>query len=141
MGATLEKERSIVRVSSSELAKAMARQLRACLSDLPEAPSAVRAEMLSMASTLRYLSAELEHSREYTETCNSAAMLLRDRIQSIGLNLPTDVPSILAAISSPTFPVDTGTQILDWAIEFLHSCNQAELGMYRHGLRARGGSV
>lgn len=128
-----------MRLSSPKLLQAMSRQLKECLSVLTDAPSAVRTELLSMTSTLRYLSVELEHAPEYAETCDSSAKLLKARLQTVGLDTPIDVPSILADISSPSFPADAGNQIFAWLVEYLQSCNQAELGMYRRGLRQQGG--
>lgn len=127
-----------MRVSPPRLARAVARQVRACLSELPDAPSTVRNEMLSIASTLRYLSAELEHAADYAKACDAAADRLQTQLRSEGLNLPTDVSGILKAIASPTVASDRGVVIFGWLVEFLHTCNQAELGMYRQGLQVRG---
>ena len=56
-------------------------------------------------------------------------------MRSVGLDLPTDVPAILKAIASPAAATDQAEVIFGWLVEFLHACNQAELGMYRQGLQ------
>ena len=116
----------------------MARQVRACLADLPDAPSAVRNEMLSIASTLRYLSAELQYGAGYAQACDAAADRLQAQLRGAGLDLPTDVPKILKAIASPAMSDERASAVVAWLVEYLHACNQAELGMYRQGLQAAG---
>ena len=118
------------------LTRAMARQVRATLAELPDAPSAVRNEMLSLASILRYLSAELEFGAEHAHACAAAAERLQARLRGVGLDLPADVPEILKAIESPAITSDTADAIFGWLVEFLQVCNQSELGMYRRGLQA-----
>lgn len=130
-----------MRVPPPKLARAMARQVRATLAELPDAPSAVRNEMLSIASNLRYLSAELEFGADYKQTCAAAADRLQAQLRSVGLDLPADVPEALKAIASPAVPADRAEVIFGWLVEFLHACNQAELGMYRRGLLAPGTAV
>ena len=125
-----------MRVPPPRLARAMARQIRASLTELPDAPSAVRNEMLSIASTLRYLSAELEFGADHAKTCSAASNRLQAQLRSVGLDLPTDVPEILKAIDSPAVASDLTEVIFGWLVEFLHACNQGELGMYRSGLLA-----
>lgn len=127
-----------MRVPPASLTRAMARQIRACLSELPDAPSTVRNEMLSMASALRYLSAEIEHGADYAMVCAVAAGRLQAQLRGEGLDLPTDVALILKAIASPAVTTDRATVVFGWLVEFLHTCNQAELGMYRNGQRVRG---
>lgn len=119
----------------------MARQVRACLSDLPDAPSAVRSEMLSIASTLRYLSAELEYADDCARACAAAADRLHAKLRSEGLDLPTNVAQILGAIASPAVAGDRADVVFGALIEYLHTCNQAELGMYRTGLQPAGGKA
>jgi hypothetical protein len=116
--------------------RAMARQVRASLAELGDAPSAVRSEMLSIASTLRYLSAELEFEADHANACASAADRLQAQLRGVGLHLPADVPQVLKAIKSPDIATDHAEVIFGWLVEFLHACNQSELGMYRHGLQA-----
>ena len=123
-----------MRVPPPRLARAMARQIRASLTELPDAPSAVRNEMLSIASTLRYLSAELEFGADHAKTCSAASNRLQALLRSVGLDLPTDVAEILKAIEAPAVASDLAEVILGWLVEFLHACNQSELGMYRSGL-------
>ena len=130
-----------MRVSPPCLTRAMARQVRVCLSEVPDAPSTVRNEMLSMASALRFLSAELEHGADYAMACGAAADRLRAQLRGEGLDLPTDVPLILKAIASPAVSTDKATRVFGWLVEFLHTCNQAELGMYRQGPRVREGKA
>ena len=125
-----------MRVPPPKLARAMGRQVRAALAELPDAPSGVRNEMLSIASSLRYLSAELEFGAEHAKTCAVAADSLKAQLRSVGLELPTDVPQILKVIESPAVAGDRAEVIFGWLVEFLHACNQAELGMYRQGLLA-----
>lgn len=125
-----------MRVSPPRLTRAMARQVRASLAELPDAPSAVRNEMLSIASTLRYLSAELEFGDDCARTCTTAANRLQAQLRSIGLDLPADVAQVLKAIASPTVGGEQAEVIFGWLVEFLHACNQAELRMYRSGLPA-----
>ncbi len=127
-----------MRVSPPSLTRAMARQIRVCLSELPDAPSTVRNEMLSMGSALRFLSAELEYGLGYDLACGAAADRLQAQLRGEGLDLPTDVPLVLKAIASPAVASDRATVVFGWLVEFLHTCNQAELGMYRQGLRGRG---
>ena len=130
-----------MRVPPPRLARAMARQVRACLSELPDAPSGVRNEMLSIASCLRFLSAELEHGPDCSAACDAAANRLQTQLRSEGLDLPVDVPAILKEISSPAFEGGKGDLVFGWLVEYLQSCNQAELGMYRQGVQARGGKA
>jgi len=127
-----------VRVPPPKLSKAIARRIRACLSELPDAPSAVRTEMASIASTLSFLSAELEYSEQHAKTCAASAAQLEARLGSLGLHLPADTLAILAHISSSSFPADKGDRVRDWLAEYLYACNQSELGMYRQGLAKRG---
>lgn len=127
-----------MRVPPPKLLRAVVRQVRACLSELPDASTAVRSEMLSIASTLRYLSAELEYGADYARACAAAADRLQAQLRGEGLNLPTDVSSILQAIASPTVGGDRTVVIFGWLVEFLHTCNQAELGMYRQDLPVQG---
>lgn len=127
-----------MRVPTPGLARAMARQVRVCLSDLPDAPSGVRSEMLSIASTLRYLSAELDQGPACVKACDAAAERLRSQLRAQGLDLSADVPRILEAIASPSFDGVRADAIFSRVVEYLHTCNQAELGMYRQGLQAPG---
>ena len=120
------------------LSRAVARQVRACLVDLPDASSTVRNEMLSIASTMRYLSSELEYGAQCAQTCEAFADRLRTQLQSVGLNLPSDVPAVLAAIASPTVASETQATVFRWLVQYLYDCNQAELGMYRQGQPSRG---
>lgn len=127
-----------MRVPPPILANAMASQVRACLSELPQAPSAVRSEMLSIASTLRYLSAELAYGADCAKARDEAAELLQARLRAEGLALPAEVAAILEAMASPAVAPETSALIFGWLVEFLRACNQAELGMYRRGLQDRG---
>lgn len=127
-----------MRVSQPRLARAMARQVRSCLSELPNAPSMVRNELLSIASTLRYLSAELEYGADCAKACDLAAERLRAQLGEQGLDLGADVPRILEAIASPAFAGARADVIFTRVVEYLHACNQAELEVYRRGLQASG---
>ncbi|MGE4240146.1 hypothetical protein [Ramlibacter sp.] len=125
-----------MRVPPPQLARAMARQVRATLAELPEAPSAVRNEMLSIASTLRHLSAELEFGAEHARVCTEAAGVLQAELKGFGLDLPTDVPAILRAIESPDIASDKADAVFSALVDYLRTCNRSELDMYRRGMQA-----
>jgi hypothetical protein len=127
-----------MRIPTPKLTQSMARQVRACLSELPDAPTSVRNEMLSIASTLRYLSAELEYGADCDRACAAAAQRLQAQLRSVGLELPADAAQILRSIESPAVPGHKADVAFGALVEYLHTCNQAELGMYRQGLRPKG---
>jgi hypothetical protein len=121
----------------------MGRQVRTCLSELPDASSAVRNELLSIASSLRYLSAELEQEPACSDACDAAARRLQAQLRAQGLDLPgeltgVDVTAVLQAIASPDVNEARAGRVFTSLVEYLHACNQAELGMYRRGLQAGG---
>jgi hypothetical protein len=54
-------------------------------------------------------------------------------LRGVGLELPADVMQVL---TSPAINGEQSELIFNWLVEYLHACNQAELGMYRQGLQA-----
>ena len=137
-----------VRVPQPLLVAAMARQLRSGVSELPDAPAAVRNELLSIASTLRFLASELEHGEACHRASLDAARELDGRLRSIGMadgvdlagEPAVDVPALLARIAQGTVPPADAERVFAWLVDYQHACNQAELEMFRRGNAKKGGA-